>query len=83
MPQINLKLEREQLEKTDYIAGQMSKTRTAYIREAIATYNADMEREILARKLKDASARCREESLRVVREMEAAAPVLADDNSDA
>ena len=82
MPQINLKLEREQLDKTDYLASQMSKTRTAYIREAIATYNAGAEREILARKLKNASARCREESLRVVREMEAAAPVLDDESLD-
>ena len=72
MSQINLKLDPEQLAKTDYLAKRTSKTRTAYIREAIAQYNANVEREVLARRFLDASMKCRGESFEVAREMEAA-----------
>jgi predicted transcriptional regulator len=72
MAQINLKLDSEQLAKTDYLAGCRSTTRTSYIREAIAQYNAIIEREVLARKFLDASMKCRGENLKVNREMEAA-----------
>ena len=72
MAQINLKLDEEQLARTDYLAKGMAKTRTAYIREAIAEYNAKIERDALADQFRSASARCRGESLKVNREMEAA-----------
>ena len=78
MPQINLKIDSKQLSATDYLAGKMSKTRTAYIREAIAQYNAKTERNLLARKFAEASARCRNESMIVNEEMEAADFDLSD-----
>ena len=72
MAQVNLKLDSEQLAKTDYLARSMSTTRAAYIREAIAQYNTMIEREVLASKFLDASMKCRAENLEVNREMEAA-----------
>ncbi len=72
MAQINLKLDSEQLAKTDYLAGCRSTTRTSYIREAIAQYNTIVEREVLASKFLDASMKCRGKNLEVNREMEAA-----------
>lgn len=72
MPQINLKLDAEQLAQTDYLAKRTARTRTAYIREAIAQYNADLEKEVLARQFLDASIKCRKENLEVNLEMEAA-----------
>lgn len=72
MAQINLKLDSEQLDKTDYLAKCTSTTRTAYIREAIAQYNASVEREVLAKRFLDVSMKCRGESLEVSQEMEAA-----------
>ena len=72
MSQINLKLDSEQLARTDYLAECVSMTRTAYIREAIAEYNTSVEREVLAEKFLDASMKCRRDSLQVNREMEPA-----------
>lgn len=72
MSQINLKLDSEQLARTDYLAKCVSMTRTAYIREAIAEYNANVEREVLTEKFLNASLKCRKDSILVNREMEAA-----------
>ena len=72
MAQINLKLDEEQLAQTDYLAKGMARTRTAYIREAIAQYNTRNERQVLARQVADAAEKCRGESSKVNAEMEAA-----------
>lgn len=72
MPHINLKLDEDQLIRADYLCRQRGQTRTAYIREAIQEYNVQIERELLARKFREASEKCREENLEIGREMEAA-----------
>ncbi len=76
MPHINLKLDEDQLTQADYLCRQRGQTRTAYIREAIQEYNVQIERELLARKFREASEKCREENLKIGREMEAAEPDL-------
>ena len=72
MAQINLKLDEEQLTRTNYLAARVHSTRTAYIREAIREYNVRTERQLLASRLQEVSEKVRDESLSVSREMELA-----------
>lgn len=71
MPNINLSLPEEQLVKATKIAAMLSLNRSAYLRQAIDYYIAKTERKILAQKFKEASIKCRDESLRVCKEFEA------------
>ena len=70
MPNINLNLSAEQLGKATRIASTIGLKRSAYLRRAIDAYNEEIEREILAQQFKEASEKCRDESLRVCREFE-------------
>ena len=70
MAQIHLRLEDEQAKRTTRLAQHLSMKRAAYIREAIDYFNEKMERELLAKQLQQASAKCRRESLKVCREFE-------------
>ncbi len=70
MPNINLNLPEEQLAKATRIATMLSLNRSAYLRKAIDYYIQKTEREILAKKFKEASTRCRDESLRICKEFE-------------
>jgi len=70
MPNINLSLPTEQLTKATLMASTLGLNRSSYLRRAIEAYNEKIEREILAQKFKEASERCRDESLRVCREFE-------------
>ncbi len=78
MSYINLKLDATDLDQTDYLRAQLGKTRTAYIREAIQTYNAHVERDLLAQQFKEASEKCRQENAAVGRELAAAEYDLED-----
>jgi predicted DNA-binding protein len=80
MAQINLKLDEDQLARTDYLAGEVHRTRTSYIREAITEYNTRTERELLAARLLEVSARVRDESLAVSCEIEPADSALPQPN---
>jgi len=70
MPNINLNLSEEQLSKATKIATALSLNRSAYLRHAIDHYLQKTEREILAKKFKEASVKCRNESLRICKEFE-------------
>jgi predicted DNA-binding protein len=70
MPHINLSLPTEQLTKATQMASTLGLNRSSYLRRAIEAYNEKIEREILAQKFKEASERCRDESLRVCREFD-------------
>ena len=81
MAQINLKLDADQLRRTDYLAGRLDQNRTAYIREALQQYNASVERQLLADRLRAVSHKVREESLTVAIEMEAVEAPLPDEDA--
>jgi predicted DNA-binding protein len=71
MPSIHLQLEPDQDARTRELARQLALTRSAYVRRAVEEFNARMERQLLADQMKQASRRCRQESLQVCREFEA------------
>ena len=71
MPSIHLQLESQQDTKTRELAMKLNMNRSAYIRQAVDEYNARVERKLLAEQFKNASQKCRQESLRVCREFEA------------
>ena len=75
MPNINLSLPEEQFIKATQIAAVLSINRSAYLRQAIDYYIAKTEREILAQKFKEASIKCRDESLRMCKEFEVIDPI--------
>ncbi len=70
MAQINLKLDDEQVKRTTCLARQLCLKRAAYIRKAIDYFNDKTERELLAEQFKQASAKCRQESVKTCREFE-------------
>ena len=70
MPYINLNLPEQQVAQATNLASLLGINRSAYIRRAIDNYNKQVEREILAEKFKNASEKCRGESLRVCQEFE-------------
>jgi len=70
MPYINLNLPEEQVAQATSLASSLGINRSVYIRRAIDNYNRQVEREILAEKFRNASEKCRAESLRVCREFE-------------
>ena len=71
MPSIHLQLDEQQDAKTRELAQRLNINRSAYIRRALEEYNAQIERVLLAEKIRKASHQCREESLRVCHEFEA------------
>ena len=71
MPSIHLQLPDYQDEKAKELAKKLNLNRSAYIRRAVEEFNVRMERELLAKQFRAASAKCREESLQVCREFEA------------
>jgi hypothetical protein len=70
MPNINLSLSTKQVTKATQIASTLGINRSVYIRRAIDAYNEKIEREILTQKFKEASEKCRDESLRICQEFE-------------
>jgi len=65
MAYVNLNLSDELIGKLNEISQKLRKTRSAYIREALAFYVKKTERELLSAQFKKASEKCREESLAV------------------
>ncbi|MDP6779081.1 MAG: hypothetical protein QGI83_20165 [Candidatus Latescibacteria bacterium] len=78
MASIHLQLPDDQDTKTRELAMKLNLNRSAYIRRAVAEFNARVERELLTEQFRKASEVCREESIRVCREFEA----LQDDPGD-
>jgi len=79
VPSIHLKLASQQDAKTRELASKLNLNRSAYIRRAVDEYNARIEKELLAEQFRNASEKCRAESLKVCREFEA----LEDSQEDA
>lgn len=67
---VNLNLPEDQLKKATHFAEKLKLNRSAYLRKAIHYYLEKTERELLAEKFKQASEKCREESIAVCREFE-------------
>lgn len=70
MPYINLNIPDHLLTKATELAKAFNVNRSVYLRKAIDEYVKKTERELLARRVKRASEKCREESLAVCREFE-------------
>ncbi|MDZ7407108.1 MAG: hypothetical protein ONB41_23890, partial [candidate division KSB1 bacterium] len=70
MPYVNLKLSEKQASMAKMLAMQLRLNRSEYLRRAIDHYNKIKERELLAQQFKNASLKCREESLRVNKEFD-------------
>jgi hypothetical protein len=70
MPYVNLNISEEQLTTATVMATKLRLNRSEYLRRAIDHYNRIKERELLAQKFKEASEKCRDESLRVCQEFD-------------
>ena len=70
MAYINLNIPDKQIKELDTLAKKLKTNRSAYIRKAIDYYLRKTEREFLVEQFKQASEKCREESLMVCREFE-------------
>lgn len=78
MSYINIQLPEEQIASTTALAKQLNMSRATYIRQAIESFNQQTKRKLLAEQFREASRKCREESLKVCREFEVAdAPLEA------
>ncbi len=76
MAYVNLNLSDELIGKLNELSQKLRKTRSAYIREALAFYVKKTERELLSAQFKKASEKCREESLTVCQEFERVENIL-------
>ena len=72
MSYINIQLPEEQIARTTALAKQLNMSRATYIRQAIESFNQQTKRRLLAEQFREASRRCKEESLNVCREFEVA-----------
>jgi len=70
MIQLNLKLGETLAERTTQLAKRLGMKRTAYIRQALDEFNEKNAKILLAEQFHQASAKCREESLKVCQEFE-------------
>ena len=70
MSYINLNIPEHLLRKATNLAKAFKVNRSVYLRNAIDDYVKRTERELLAKQLKSASAKCRDESLAVCQEFE-------------
>jgi metal-responsive CopG/Arc/MetJ family transcriptional regulator len=70
MAYVNLNIPEQLLTKATNLAKAFKVNRSVYLRNAIDDYVKKTERELLARQLKSASGKCRDESLAVCREFE-------------
>lgn len=66
MPSIHIQLDESQDAKTRSLAKKLNMNRTNYIRHALDLFNAQMERKLL----REASEKCRDDSIQVCREFE-------------
>lgn len=71
MKTISVKLRDNVAEETDALAEAMNENRNSYINRAIAAYNAQQKRALLARRFARESALVAEESMKVLKEFEA------------
>ncbi len=70
MPYVNLNLPEDQLFKATELSKRLQLNRSAYFRAAIEYYILKTERELLAEQIKQASEKCRDESIAVCQEFE-------------
>ncbi|TXF89682.1 hypothetical protein FUA23_09535 [Neolewinella aurantiaca] len=72
MKTISLKLDDGTFQETEQLVGKLKLARNRYINEAVAYYNRKQRRELLEQQLAFESELCREDSMQVLNDTEAA-----------